>query len=310
MSSKAGPSCFGCMGFIILFSCFMASLGSRNIILPIFFFVIFLIFVSWQFTEGVKKSSTKKESYKDLEKELPDLNMDKQWVNKDAKSIEETESIIDPSQILQNIDKNERGWEAILFSEVIDAGIKNSADLKRACNDNIPEALSTLKRDVAIETVEWLSAKTKEIITMIKSFESSGDHIIEAEFLDAMGAEGTPADADKIIKVAEKIVERYRYLCKSAIDFNSLIVNQELREISLEIKRGFLLSPIADMEKSNEEMKEQIRKIQANESDLFNPKFLMTHAIDMPKLQAKIESLSKKLRKSVIEEYKANLNSK
>jgi len=175
-------------------------------------------------------------------------------------------------EILQNIDKNEPGWEFILLSEIYNADITKSEDLKReyennlSPNRNVPYINPT-------ETFHLLSLKIRELSKIIAPIE----HIIEVECTDAIGPPGTPGDANKIIIVAKKLVRIYRNLYKWGInDFSSFTVNNDIQNLFLETKK-LCLSPITDMEKFNEDMKEEIIKLRAKEINSIHAKLVLNN---------------------------------
>lgn len=220
-----------------------------------------------------------------------------QWAAmKTSKSYENKQSLIysnlvderalDSQQLLQSVDKKRIGWEFILLSDAFDAGIKNSADLKKKYSNSISIDNANTPLDVG-NSFDWLTKKTNGLLEIIAPFE----HIVNVDYIEAMGPYGMPGNADKIINVAERLIAIYRDLFKWASDFDTVSVRKDMQKLFMELKK-MCLSPVADMEKFNDDMKEQVRRLKSERIDSINVKIVLNEP-DISRFQAEFNKMKK-----------------
>jgi len=169
----------------------------------------------------------------------------------------EIESSVEALPVTREVDQNQRGWEFILLSDVINEGIENSTDLRNNYNNNISLGVESLEVSAVWG---WLSGKCNEVLAIMATL----TQLVEVEYIEAIGEPGQPGDAEKIIKAAEGFVGVYRRLYEWAISFNSVAVDNTLQNLLSELK-DISLTAIAALEKYNEDLKIPANKLKAGE---------------------------------------------
>jgi hypothetical protein len=132
-----------------------------------------------------------------------------------------------PGSALRLLIERPSYWECLLFTEVLDSGIRSSADLKRDWQYRL--ALGPGTRIGPSEFMAWVQEKCAEACRVAGNLET----LINVAGPAAIGPPGKPGDPEEIVYVAERIAAVYRDALAWKLDFERLEVPEGLRRLKL-----------------------------------------------------------------------------
>lgn len=178
-----------------------------------------------------------------LRKQLAYLFYDSLCVRKRIKSSKLSPKLLRlRGEALKLVIEKPDAWEYRLFGKVFEDGLKEAYDIRRDLKYGIQFKPGKRFSDVH-EILNWMITKFNAL-TRISSGLSS---LINNALNEAVGALGEPGDADKIVYVAEKVVEAYRNTIEWTLDFKSVDVEDNWQEL-ISRASNFSETIISDLE--------------------------------------------------------------
>ena len=148
-----------------------------------------------------------------------------------------------------------RGWEYLLFGQVLKDELGHSKELRKDLSYGITLGTGRSFGENILELTGWIKSQLDYIQRIVSNIEP----IINVAFQEAVGKPGEPGNERDIVYVAKRLGGVFRELINWSIEFKRVSVPSEWKTLLSNIST-FSLSSIEDIEAFSEKYSLEIKK--------------------------------------------------